>query len=136
MTSQQNKSQTFHVTLWVVQTLLALVFIGTGLFKLATPIATLAQLWPWTGEHPTLVRLTGIVDLCGGLGLVLPAITRIRPRLTVLAALGCAALMIVAIAFHWLRGEASNTPFNIVMLALALFVFWGRRTQVPINPRG
>lgn len=101
-----------------------------------TPIATLAALWPWAGDHPGLVRGTGVIDLVGGLGLVLPALTRIRPGLTVLAAAGLAALQVGAIVFHVARGEVANTPVNFVLLALALFVFWGRRTKAPIAPRG
>lgn len=136
MTSQHKQPNTLHIALWIAQVLLALVFIGTGIFKLVTPISTLAGMWPWAGAYPTLVRMTGIIDLCGGIGIVLPALTRIRPGLTVLAALGCAALMVFAIVFHLSRGEAVNTPFNFFMLALAGFVFWGRRTKAPINPRG
>ena len=132
MTTQPNLSKPLNIGLWVAQALLALVFIGTGVFKLVTPIATLAGMWPWAGEYPVLVRLTGILDLCGGIGIVLPALTRIRPRLTVLAALGCAALMAGAIVFHLSRGEGANTPFNVVMLVLALFVWWGRRAKTPI----
>ena len=135
MTSQQQPSKTLHIALWIAQALVALVFVGTGLFKLVTPVSTLAGLWPWAGEYPNLLRSTGVMDLGGGIGIVLPALTRIRPRLTVLAALGCVALMVGAIVFHLSRGEGANTPFNIVMLALALFVFWGRRTKVPINQR-
>lgn len=129
MTSQPNLSKPLNITLWTAQALLALVFIGTGVFKLATPIATLAGIWPWAGEYPALVRPTGIIDLCGGVGIVFPMLTRIRPRLTILAALGCAALMVGAIAFHLSREEGANTPFNVVMLILALFVWWGRRAM-------
>ena len=136
MTSPQIRSKPLHVALWVTQILLALLYTGTGIFKLVTPIATLAALWPWAGEHPTLVRATGVVDFAGGLGLVLPALTRIKPGLAVLAALGLAALQVGAIIFHLSRGEAANTPFNFLMLALALFVCWGRRTKAPIAPRG
>lgn len=129
MTSQQKISKTLNIALWVAQALLALVFIGTGLFKLVTPIATLAGIWPWAGEYPNLLRLTGILDLCGGIGVVSPALTRIKPGFTVPAALGCAALMVSAIGFHLSRGEGANTAFNVVMLVLALFVFWGRRAK-------
>jgi hypothetical protein len=68
------------------------------------------------------------------LGILLPTLTRIKPGLTVLAALGCAALQLCAIVFHVSRGEAANTPFNFVLVALSLFVAWGRRTQ-PSAPR-
>ncbi len=133
--NQPEIAKNLHVALWIAQTLLALVFIGTGVFKLVTPIATLAGMWPWVGEYPTLLRLTGLLDLLSGIGVVLPALTRIRPELTLLAALGCAALIVSAIVFHLSRGEGANTPLNFVMLALALFVFWGRRTKA-INVRG
>ncbi len=119
-----------HVTLWIAQAVLALLFIGTGLFKLATSIATLTNMWPWAGEYPSLLRFTGVVDLLGGIGVVLPALTHIRPGLTVTAALGCALLMVSAIIFHLSRGEGANTPFNFVMLVIALFIAWGRRVKV------
>lgn len=135
MISPPKPPKTLSVALWLVQSLLALLFVGTGVFKLVTPVTTLAGIWPWAGEYPSLVRATGVVDLLGGIGLVVPALTRIRPGITVLAALGCAALMVVAIGFHVLRGEAANTPFNVIMLALALFVAWGRRTKAPIHAR-
>ena len=133
MAPQPNKSKPLHIALWIVQALLALTFIGGGLFKLVTPITTLTGIWSWTGEYPNLLRLTAILDVCGGLGLVLPALTRIRPGLTVLAALGCAALMVSAIVFHLVRGEGADTPINVVLLALLLFVWWGRGRETPIN---
>ena len=133
MTNQQNSSKVLHLVLWIIQAALALLFIGTGIFKVVTPVSTIAPMWPWAGEFPNLLRLTGIIDLCGGIGLVLPALARIKPGLTAMAALGCAVLQICAIVFHWSRGEAANTPFNFMMLALALFVFWGRGLKVPIN---
>jgi len=71
----------------------------------------------------------------GGIGILLPSLTRIQPRLTLLAALGCAALQVCAVVFHVSRGEAANTPFNSVLVGLSLFVFWGRRSKAPIAPR-
>lgn len=75
MASQQNTSKTLHIALWITQALLALLFVGTGIFKLVTPIATLAEMWAWAGEYPNLLHLTGVLDLCGGIGVVLPALT-------------------------------------------------------------
>lgn len=40
-----------------------------------------------------------------------------------------------AVVFHFARGEAANTPFNFFLVALSLFVFWGRRKRAPIKPR-
>ena len=129
-------SKPLGVSLWVVQALLAVVFVGTGLWKLLTPVPKLAAMIPWAGEVPEgFLHVTGVVDLLGGLGLLLPALTRIKPGLTVLAALGCAVLQICAIGFHVSRGEASKTPFNLLLVVLSLFVLWGRRYKAPVPPR-
>lgn len=129
-------SRSLRVSLWVVQALLFLLFAGAGVWKLATPVAELAAKMPWMGQVPRgFLQATGVVDLLGGIGILLPSLTRIQPRWTLLAALGCAALQVCAIVFHVSRGEAANTPFNFVLVGLALFVFWGRRSKAPIPPR-
>ena len=125
-----------NVGLWIVQSLLALTFVGTGLWKLGTPISELAVKMPWMGEvSQGFLYATAVFDILGGLGVLVPSVTRIKPGLTVLAAFGCAALMTGAIVFHVSRGEAANTPFNFVLVALALFVAWGRYSKAPIAPR-
>ncbi|MFP2956307.1 DoxX family protein [Myxococcus sp. 1LA] len=122
--------------LWSVQALLGLLFVGTGVWKLLTPVAELAAMIPWAGQVPGVFLVAvALIDLAGGLGIVLPSLTRIKPGLAVLAALGCAALQVSAIIFHLLRGEAASTPFNVLLVALSLFVFWGRRYRFPIPPR-
>jgi uncharacterized membrane protein YphA (DoxX/SURF4 family) len=132
----ETASRTVRVCLWVVQILLFLVFTGTGLWKLFTPIPQLASMIPWAGEVPApFLHATGVLDLLGGIGILLPAVTRIAPALTVLAALGCAALQVGAIVFHLSRGESADTPFNVLLAALALFVAWGRRSKAPIAAR-
>ncbi len=133
MAPQPNRSKPLHIALWIVQAFLALTFIGGGIFKLITPLTTLTGIWPWTGEYPNLLRLTGFLDLCGGLGLVLPALTRIRPGLVVVAALGCGLLMVSAIVFHLIRGEGNDIPINVVLLVPILFVLWGRWQKTPIS---
>jgi hypothetical protein len=112
------------------------MFAGTGVWKLATPIPQLEALIPWAGQvSPAFLYAIAVIDLLGGVGVVLPSITRIKPRLTVLAALGCALLQLCAIVFHLSRGEAANTPFNFLLVALSVFVAWGRWSKVPIAPR-
>jgi uncharacterized membrane protein len=123
-----------NVGLWVVQGFLALLFVGTGLWKLFTPIAKLATMIPWAGQvSPAFLQATALFDLAGGIGILLPALTRIKPGLTVLAALGCVALQASAIVFHLSRSEGANTPFNFFLVALAAFVAWGRRYRAPIS---
>jgi hypothetical protein len=129
-------SSGINIGLWIVQGLLALTFAGTGVWKLATPIPDLAAKMPWMGQvSPTFLYATAVFDLLGGLGVLLPAVTRIKPGLTVPAALGCVALQASAVVFHFSRGEAAKTPFNLLLVALSLFVAWGRRSRAPIPPR-
>lgn len=128
--------RTLRIGLWTAQALIFFVFASAGLVKLLTPIPQLAAMMPWTGEHSeAFVRVIGLIDLAGGIGILLPALTRILPRLTVLAALGCTVLQVFAIVFHVSRGEAAVTPLNLVLLALSLFVLWGRGRKAPIAPR-
>jgi hypothetical protein len=125
--TMRNQGRGLNLALWIVQGLLGLTFVGTGLWKLVTPVPRLAAVFPWMGQvSPAFLSFTAVVDVLGGVGLVVPALTRIRPGLTPLAALGCAALQISAIVFHVTRGEAGNTPFNVLLVALSLFVAWGR----------
>lgn len=133
----QQPARWLHTVLWIIQGLLALTFVGTGIWKLATPVPDLAATMPWMGQVSLgLLYTTAVADILGGLGLLLPSLTRIKPGLTVLAAFGCVALMVCAILFHIARGEAANTPFNFFLIALALFVAWGRGSKSPIAPRG
>ena len=71
------------------------------------------------------------VELLGGIGLILPAVTHILPWLTVAAAIGLALVMISAAIFHASRREFSIIGFNIVLLLLAAFVVIGRLTLAP-----
>lgn len=124
-----------NVLLWAAQLFVGISFAVIAWMKLFTPIPALAAMWPWTGQFPeVVVRGLGVIDLAGGLGILLPALTRIRPSLTVTAAACCALLQICAMAFHISRGEAEAVPVNIVFLVLSLFVFWGRR-RYPVPAR-
>lgn len=122
--------------LWVAQCLVGIPFVIFGFMKLTSPIASLSAAMPWTGQLPVaLVRSTALIDMLGGIGILLPALTRILPRLTVWAAAGCVALQLCAITFHVSRGEAGMTPLNLIFLGLSAFVFWGRSRARLIAPR-
>jgi uncharacterized membrane protein YphA (DoxX/SURF4 family) len=122
--------------LWITQTLLTVMFCAAGFMKIATPIPELSKAMPWTGQLPELfVRTMGVVDLAGGLGVLLPALTRVKPNLTVIAALCCVILQVCATIFHLTRGEVAMLPLNFVLLTLSLFVLWGRSKGFPIASR-
>jgi len=129
-------SKPLKISLWVAQFLGAGLFIMSGFMKFFTPIPELAQMMPWAGEYSeTFVRFIGIVDMVGGMGLLLPSLTRIMPRLTVIAAACCVLLQVLAIGFHSMRGEFEVLPLNVVYIGLAIFILWGRGRKAPILPR-
>lgn len=131
--AHEGHGKLLHRALWAAQIMVALVFCAAGLVKFFTPISQLSGMLPWAGElPPVLVRTLGVIDLAGGLGVLLPSLTRVLPRLAVQAALGCIALQLCAIAFHLSRGEASVLPLNLVLLPLCVFIFWGRGKRFPI----
>jgi len=132
--TKSTQPMALRLGLWIAQLLVGIPFVMIGFMKLTTPIPELAKMIPWAGQLPVLfVRSIGLVDIAGGVGIVLPALTRIRPGLTVWAAAGCVALQVCAIIFHLSRGEGAFTPLNFVFLALAGFVYWGRLTLAPVN---
>ncbi len=124
------------IALWVAQGVLALAFLAAGAMKLALPLADLQASLPWAADVPgALVRLIGLAEVLGALGLVLPAATRVRPRLTPLAAAALALAMALATLFHLVRGEFSMVPATLVLGAGLAFVAWGRAVRLPVAPR-
>ena len=135
--SESAPSAPLKIGLWTAQVIVFVLFTLFGGMKLLMPVDKLAEMWVWPGQVPTwFLHLTGILDVAGGIGVLLPAITRVQPRLAVLAALGCTLLQIAAIIFHLSRGEAAVVPLNAVLLALSVFILWGRGKQAPIAPHG
>jgi putative oxidoreductase len=119
-----------NLYLWIAQGVLAALYAMIGFMKITQPIPMLAAMLIWPGVLPEwFVRFVGTAELAGALGLVLPMVTGIRPRLTQLAALGLVALQVCAMVFHVSRGEFIMLPLNIVLLLVPAFVLWGRRRE-------
>lgn len=127
----------WHIGLWVAQIALAALYAMPAYMKLAMSPDELMQMGLlWVGGAPlSLVRFIGLAELAGAIGLILPAATRIKPQLTIYAAIGLTAIQALAIPFHLIRGEAAVLPFNLIYLALAVLIIWGRSRKAPIAPR-
>jgi DoxX-like family len=125
------------IALWGAQILLALAFGFFGFTKATGDLAVLSQMMTWIPSVPgAFIRFIGIAEILGAVGMILPALTRIKPILTPLAALGFATIQALAIGLHAARGETAFTiDLNMPLLALALFVMWGRGRKLPIAPR-
>ncbi len=116
-----------NTALWVVQIILAAIFLMAGLVKVTQPRERLVTQMGWVDDYSDgNLRLIGTLEILGAIGLVLPALTGILPILTPLAALGLAATMVGAGIIHWRRSEYGNIVGNILLLWLALFVTFGR----------
>lgn len=125
-----------HIGLWVLQLLLALFFLMVGYSHALMPYDEIAQQATWMKDVPrALGRFIGYAEFAGGLGLIIPAATRLAPWLTPLAALGLAVIMILAIPFHVSKGEASVIWMHALIAAVAMTIAWGRWRKVPITPR-
>ncbi len=124
------------VGLWVTQVILAVAFAFAGQLHLVTPMPALVEQAAWAGAVPmVLVRFIGAAEIVGALGLLLPALTRIRPALTPMAAGGLATIMGLAALVHIVRGEIALVPVNLVLGGLAVLVWWGRTKKAPILPK-
>jgi putative oxidoreductase len=133
---QQKTSRGLNIALWIAQGLLAVGFGLAGFMKVTTSAAELATKINWvTPEQLPLIRFIGASELAGAIGLILPAATRILPKLTAVAAAGLVVIMILAAVFHLSRGEAHSVPVNVLLGGLAGFVAWGRWKKAPIPSR-
>lgn len=127
MKKQTTPSKTLNFFLWTAQILLSLTLIWAGALKWMQPVDQLKHMWHWTGEvAPSFVKFTGIIDLLGAFGLLLPPLFRMKSILVSVAAIGILLLMIAASAFHIARGEGAQIGVNGVFMFFAGFIAWGR----------
>ncbi len=121
-----------NTLLWIVQILLALMFLFHGRIMLSPPASLQAGMAYIRAIPIGLRRFIGVAEILAGIGSVLPALTGVLPWLTPLAAVGLVILMVAAAIFHIPRKEYGNVVFNLILLALAAFVAYGRFVVVPL----
>ncbi|MEQ1754483.1 MAG: DoxX family protein [Micropepsaceae bacterium] len=137
MTDTPTKSRVWTIALWIAQLMLAAAYGLFGSMKATQPLDQLSQMMTWIPEmQPAFVRGLGVVEVLGAVGLILPALTRIQPQLTVVTALCIVVHQLFAVALHASKGEFNVLALNAVLIVLAAFIFWGRRTKAVIEPRG
>lgn len=104
-----------------------------GAMKLAQPKEKMAERMAFVEDLTEgQLRAIGVLEILGAIGLILPALAGILPWLTPLAAVGLVLTMIGAMVVHVRRNEYSNLVVNLVLLALAAFVAYGRFVVVPL----
>jgi DoxX-like protein len=118
--------------LWIVQVLLALLFLFAGGMKLIMPIEQMTTEIHMPGAF---LRFIGVAEVLGALGLILPGLLRIRPGLTPLAATGLVIIMIGATVVTLLVGQVGGALMSVVVGLLAAFVAYGRWRLSPHRGR-
>ena len=116
------------IALWIVNIVLALLMLGAGFAKATSSKQKLAEnpRMAWTEDFsPVAIRLIGIAEVLGGLGLILPLATGIAPILTPIAAVGLAILMLGATVVHIRRKESvmPSLPLTVIAVASAVLGF-------------
>jgi uncharacterized membrane protein YphA (DoxX/SURF4 family) len=120
-----------NIALWIIQILLALLFLFAGGTKLYFSSEVLAAMGPPNQVHlPGLfIKFIGVCEVLGALGLVLPGLLRIRPQLTFLAAVGLLIIMIGAVVVTIAGPGVGVAIPPLVIGLLCAFVVYGRRPQ-------
>jgi uncharacterized membrane protein YphA (DoxX/SURF4 family) len=118
-----------NALLWALQVFLAGIFLLDGYLKFFKPATQKVQGLNDMG----LVLFIGFSEILGAAGLILPALTRILPWITPLAALGIAVIMVLASRFHLKRHEGGAAGYTFFLLALSVAVALGRFTFSPLG---
>lgn len=109
-----------EIAYWIVAGLLAVFFLYAGGKKLVQRKEQLEPMMGWVDTVPMpLVRVIGLLEVLGALGLVLPPLTGVAPALALLAAVGFLVLQLLATGLHLSRGEARLTGLNVALIVLA-----------------
>jgi hypothetical protein len=117
-----------NTVLWILAGVLAVAFMAGGVMKLSQPRAKLATSGMGFVEDFSdgAVKSIGVLEILAAMGLVAPAYFDVAPILVPLAAVGVIMLMVGAMVTHARRGERQPIVANVVFLALAAVVAWGR----------
>ena len=122
-----------NIVLWIIQILLGLLFLWAGGIKLVLPSDQLRG--PGINFPVWFLRFIGVVEVLGGLGLILPGLLKIKPGLTPLAAAGLVILMIGATVIGVIGGPPAFASIPLLCGTLAGFVAYGRWRVVPHRSR-
>ncbi|MCX5558005.1 DoxX family protein [Streptomyces sp. NBC_00038] len=125
-----------NLALWIGAGLLAAVALGGGITKTFVPKEKLAatQGGGWTEDIGVgFIKTIGVLELLAAAGLILPAVVDIAPVLVPVTAVCWGLLMIGAVVIHGRLGESKFVLLNLVYLALAAFIAWGRFGPIPFT---
>jgi uncharacterized membrane protein YphA (DoxX/SURF4 family) len=121
-----------NTLIWIVQSLLALLFIFHGIAMFNPPAAVQDSVVKKMGFNLPFLKIIGTLEVLGGICLILPSWTRVMPLLSPMAALGLVVIMIGAVVSHARQAEGQQTVITTIVTLLAIFVVVGRFWLAPI----
>jgi uncharacterized membrane protein YphA (DoxX/SURF4 family) len=123
-----------NILLWILQCLLALLFIFSGATKFVMSVAQMNEQAP-IFLPGIFLHFIGVCEILGGIGLILPSALRIEPRLTPLAAAGLAIITAGATVITLMGPMKGMAVVPLVTCLLCIFVAWGRWRIAPVRPK-
>jgi putative oxidoreductase len=132
-THKRTSTRALNITLWILQLLLAAVFLAHGWLMVAPPAEMVEMINAQLGVEFRV--FIGVSELLAGVGLIAPGVTGILPFLTAWAAGGLMIVMSSAAAFHVVRGEISSAIFSAVLLVIITVVAYARWKVLPLAAR-
>lgn len=121
-----------NIVLWIIQVLLALLFLFSGVMKLILPIEEMTKQMAMPG---LFLRFLGVAEVLGALGLILPGLFRIKTWLTPLAAVLLMIIVIGATVLTLMIGGGATAVIPLVTALLSAFVAYGRWRLAPLSHR-
>ena len=125
-----------NLALWIIAGVLAFAFAGSGIMKLVQSKEKLvaSATGGWAADFgPASIKLIGVAEILGAIGLILPAALHVAPILVPVAAVGLVIVMIGAAVTHARRHELPNVAICVVLALLAAFEAWGRFGPLPFS---
>jgi hypothetical protein len=118
-----------NLWLWIVTGLLAAVLLlsSAKMFVPKEKMAGMGASTRWVEDFsPGALKAIGALELLGAVGLILPAVLDIAPVLVPVTATCVVLLFVGAVITRLRRGEKATIVPDLVYLAMAAFVAWGR----------
>jgi len=119
--------------LWILQIVFGVYFLFVGIIHFIVPDGLPGPMEWMYDLSDRLHLVSGTAEILGGIGLILPGLTKIRPQLTAWAATGLVIVMIGAAVWHIGRGEAVNAIQNVVLAAILSYIAYGRFSLSPLQ---
>lgn len=110
--------------IWIFQGILCFVFLGSGILKL---LLNKEEVMDKVGDaisdiSPTRIKLTGMLEVLGAIGIILPKLLNVLPTLTAFAAFGLALTMLVALVLNLKLKDYKTVFINVVFMLMAIMV--------------